>query len=167
MKIAAEVLGVEQSMNFQTMQQECFVVVEIFGVPVRAPITEEQMEQVVAAAVAHKREPSDEPVFEETRSSGVPEHARGAVQEETPERDFSVMTELAEQPATGEEGTSDGGVMELFAPSSEEEAQIAALRGRPQLGQVRDTPVVHPPTTAPRLPMAFGGTGDDDGIPQG
>lgn len=172
MKISAEVLGVEQAMNFQTMEQDTFVVVEIFGVTIRAPITEEQMEALVTAALGHaptagigrKYEPD---TFEETRSSGVPEHAHGAVQEDTPERNFSVMAELTENGGGEESYDSGNGVLDLFSPSTEEEEKIAALRARPALGAMRDAPQpAHPSASAsvPRLP-GLGGA-DDEGIPQ-
>lgn len=176
MKIEADVLGVEQAMDFNTMEQSAFVVLNIFGTTVRVPITEDQMETITVAALTEKRSSvGQEPdganlngdVFPETRAV-TPGGARQQVQEEVQERDFSVMTELTDHGnarSIDDEDTGDGGVMELFAPSTEETQRIAQLRGRPQLGRSEPAPVQHSPGL-PQMP-GLGMASDDDGIQQG
>jgi len=172
MKIEADVIGVEQAMDFNTLEQSAFVVVDILGARLRVPITEEQMEAITIHAIQEKKArdaegPKDDAVFEETKASSAtpPQYQR---QEEVQERDFSVMAELT-QHGTGEEGTETGGVLDLFSPSSEEEEKIAQLRSRaPLIGSGREAP--QPPMpVSPGLPQmpGFGGDGDDDGIEQG
>lgn len=171
MKITADVIGVEQAMDFNTLEQSAFVVIDILGARVRVPITEEQMEAITITAIQEKKAREEEgdvrkadDTFEETKeASATPPRHREQV--EVQERDFSVMAELTSH-GTGEEA-AENDVLDLFSPSSEEEAKIAQLRSRaPLIGSAREAP--SPPVShgLPQMP-GFGTAGDDDGIQQG
>ena len=154
MRIEAEVLGVEQAVDFNTMETSACVVIEILGELVRVPISEEQMERLTLAAVEHRNttqflaEGAD---FDETREMSKEElppeqQVRLA---DAPEREFSVMRELAEH--TAEETP---GLEGLFDFDGEAE-KVEKLRQRP-------APPPPAPSGLPRLP----GTSADDDFPQ-
>lgn len=164
MKIEVDVLGVEQSMNFDTMKTDAFVVLEVFGEVVRVPITEGQMEQLTVAAVNHAKLTSGQ-TFENTRtrSATPPSEERFDEQEE---REFSVMSELAEH--TEEQEPMPGGMEGIFG-NADEQAKVEQLRRRPPLSL--PTLAMHTPTAEesalPRLAGFGGGPVADDDFAQG
>lgn len=134
MKIAVDVYGVEQAMDFDTMETSAFVVLGVFGESIRVPITEGQMEQLTKEAARFKSKmsageeaPPDE-VFTETREqmNGEPSAGAGSV----PERDFSVMSGLSDGDAAQDDGPpageTDPGLGGFFEES--EDAKAAKLR---------------------------------------
>ncbi len=168
MRIEADVLGVEQAVDFNTMETSACVVVEILGEVMRVPISEEQMERLTVAAVQKHASPD---AFEETRETGVPVPPEQQVRlADAPEREFSVMKELSEHPSDfmESEGDEPPGMEGIFGNESEA-AKVEKLRQRlppPQPGTFIAQAAV--PTTPvhqglPRLP----GTSSDDDFPQG
>lgn len=165
MKIITDVLGVEQAMNFDTMEQSCFVVLDVLGVVTRVAISEQQMEQLTVAAAQQKAMEGGE-VLTETiaRSEQPPDPEQKTAAELTTERSFSVMAELGEQdfPSTGEIETP--GMEDVYGGGEEEEAKVARLRQRAPLMGV--AAIAAPEVEMPSLPR-MPGTTDDDGFPQG
>jgi len=183
MKITANVLGVEQALNFDTMEQTCLLVFELFGQTMRIPITEEQMEELTLSAVREKTSGPTEPVlhtatttFEDARVGldGAPP-SLGA-QEEAEERPFSlvgsagpVMASLSEAPPDSE-GSTPGGLEGVFG-DEEEKVRTLRARSRPTRtitqdeagnplinGSPAEPPPVQQKSNMPQLP----GFGDED-----
>ncbi len=184
MKIAAEVFGVEQAMDFDTMETTQYCVLGVLGETVRVPISEAQMEALTKAAATAKGLPTDDPndggesAFDETRetSSGPPIEAR-----RMEERPFSIVTglegdsqqvEMETQQADAPE--TDPGLGGLFDESEEEKERKLRARQNGKLSVPSRTvprdeagnPVVaqSPGANLPRLAMP--GMSDDD-FPQG
>ena len=174
MKIAAEVFGVEQSVDFETMETTQHLILGVFGETVRVPISDAQMEAITVEAVRQKTGiASPEETFAETREGldGQPP-SQGAPAEPAEERRFSVMTGLSDPSGGGGEGEeeADPGVGGFFGES--DEAKEEKLRARtPQRRTVpRDSagnPDVpqHSGIGLPQMPMPSG-VADDD-FPQG
>lgn len=170
MKIAAEVFGVEQSVDFETMETAQHLVLGVLGATVRVPISDAQMEAITVEAVRQKAGmASPEETFAETREGldGQPP-SQGAPVEPAGEREFSVMTGLSD--SSGGEEEADPGVGGFFGES--DEAKEERLRARtPQRRTVpRDSagnPDVpqHSGIGLPQMPMPSG-VADDD-FPQG
>lgn len=167
MRIEADVLGVEQAVDFNTMETSACVVIDVLGEVMRIPISEEQMERLTIAAVQRHQSPD---AFEETREVGeaIPPEQQVRLAD-APEREFSVMRELSEHPVEPE-GDEPPGMEGIFGSESEA-AKVEKLRQRqppPQPGTfiaqavVPSTPVMAP-SGLPRLP----GTAADDDFPQG
>lgn len=158
MKVQAEVLGVEQAVDFNTMETKAFVVLEVFGQIVRAPVTEEQMEQLTMAAVHHRQLATGE-AFDDTREKSAETPVfEGPV--ETTDREFSVMSELADR--VQQEDVP--GMEDLF--DDEERQKIEKLRARPPLTvpQHASTSTQMPALGLPRLPTS---EVDEDGFAPG
>lgn len=167
MKIEVDVTGVEQSMDFTTMTQGSFVLLSIFGVAMRVPVSEQQMEEITLAALRHQQTTGGDPVFPETRAISHTQPEYTEQEEEPQERDFSVMTELTD---VGRTEMPDDGVSELFQPSSDEAERIAELRARPRpVAGSKVSGRDHTPDHSQNLPKipGFGGAADDEGIQQG
>lgn len=183
MKISVDVIGVEQALNFDTLEQTAFLVIDVLGQALRVPISEEQMEELTKEAVRQKQagtESVEESPFEETRETVSGEPSAGAPP--TTERAFQitrppsgpVMSELSSAPpGTAEDEEEDEpsptGLDGVFG---DEEQKVQQLRARPRPVRSDDagSPVVDrrhteeaaPPSTLPKLP----GFGDED-FPQG
>lgn len=168
MKIEADVLGVEQAVDFSTMETKAFVVVELLGEILRVPISEEQMERLTVAAIHHRTGPEE--AFEETRSV-LPVGAKVATEQldDQPEREFSVMEGLTDMSIGFEDREAPTGLEGLFGDPNEE-AKIAKLRQRPPpiMSVPRDdagNPLVEQYSSSlPRMP---GLAVQDDDFPQG
>lgn len=138
MKITANVLGVEQALNFDTMEQTCMLVFELFGQTMRVPITEEQMEELTVSAVRERQGPLEPTAytattaFDDARESldGAPPSLGAPPAEERP---FSlvgqagpVMASLSDGPPDSESATPAG----LEGVFGDEEQKVKTLRGR-------------------------------------
>lgn len=158
MKIQVEVLGVEQAVDFNTMETKAFVVLEVFGQIVRAPVSEQQMEQLTLAAVHHRQLATGQ-AFEETREKSAEAPVfEGPV--ETTDREFSVMSELTDRAQQEDTPGMEG----LF--DSEEQQKIEKLRARPPLALPQHAPTntQMPSLGLPRPPA---GDVDEDGFTPG
>jgi hypothetical protein len=137
-KITANVLGVEQALNFDTMEQTCMLVFELFGQAMRVPITEDQMEELTVSAVNDKKRGPSTPTehtattaFEDAREGlDGAEPSPGA--QEAEERPFSlvqsagpVMASLSDGPPDSE--MTPGGLEGIFG---DEEKKVSTLRAR-------------------------------------
>lgn len=161
MKIEADVLGVEQAVDFNTMKTEAFVVLEVLGAVVRAPISEEQMEQLTIAAV-HQRQLDAGAAFTETHEQSAVTPTNLERFDDQPERDFSVMAKLGDQEVTESSPDSLG----LFGDDEAEQAKVEQLRQRPPLALPRPTAAAPQASDLPKLP-SFGGPVADDDFQQG
>lgn len=153
MKITVDVYGVEQAMDFDTMETSSFAVLGVFGVSVRVPITEDQMEHFTKQALRFKNsapaapEEDDGVPFVDTRESlvGAPSPGAGAVVE----RDFSVMSGLGEGDVETDEGPPAGeidpGISGFFEESEEQKANKLRNNAR----KARQGPAAAP-RTVPR-----------------
>lgn len=161
MKVEVDILGAEQAMDFETLVSAQYLVLDIFGVRVRVPITEEQMSALVAAAVSHKTAtPSEEP-WVETRETSA-EAPTNLVSTPIPEQGFSLISGLMEQ---GDEPVVEPGVFE--DPDAEKERKLRERRPRRMVMQDdAGNPVVPVHAALPPAP-GFGPLSDDDGFAQG
>lgn len=162
MKIEADVLGVEQAVDFNTMKTEAFVVLEVLGAVVRAPISEEQMEQLTIAAVRQRQLDVGDAFAETHEQSAVTPTSLDRFDDQ-PEREFSVMAKLGDQEVI--EGSPDS--LGLFGDNDAEQAKVEQLRQRPPLAPLRPVaPVAQASSGLPQLP-GFGGPIADDDFQQG
>lgn len=178
MKVEADILGVEQAVDFHTMETHQFVVLDIFGTRLRVPITEEQMEALTKQVVGRRVAPVQ---WEDTRERS--EHIdQGMVSEEIPEREHSmpaeanyggIMAGLTDEAVVEQDPDAPpGGILDGFFDESEEEKARKLRSRKPQRRTVpRDeagNPMVEQPVMA-TLPSVsgFGALSDDDGIQQG
>lgn len=177
MKIEADVLGVEQAMDFNTLTTSQFVVLDILGSRLRVPITEDQLEALTRSAAQVQGAMQPETTFDDTReSAGVPPASADLVSEPIPEREHSlenyggVMAELTEQPVEPEIDAAPGGILDGFFDESEEEKARKLRARKPQRRTVpRDeagNPVVEQ-RTLPAVPGFESPVSDDDGFAQG
>lgn len=178
MKVEADILGVEQAVDFHTMETAQFVVLDIFGVTLRVPITEEQMEQLTRQVVGRKSAPSPQAAFDETRevSEGLPPDL---VSEDIPEREHSmsdqgyggVMAGLTDDAVVEADAeVQPSGILDGFFDESDEEKARKLRERKPQRRTVpRDeagNPVVDPRPSLPAV-QGFNTLSDDDGFAQG
>lgn len=188
MKIAAEVFGVEQAMDFDTMETSQYCVLGVLGETVRVPISEAQMEALTKAAAQFKGL-STEPeagagdAFDETKEemTGPPlEHRK------MEERPFSIVAGLEGDTLSSSQHTETqgdapegdpglGGMEGLFEENEEEKERKlrAKSQERRQPVQTRTVPrdsagnpqVPQNPTAD--LPKISSGSMSDDDFPQG
>lgn len=182
MKVEVDILGVEQAVDFKTMETAQFAVLDIFGVTLRVPVTEEQMEALTKQVIGRRAAPVQ---WEETRDRS--EHLeKDLVSEEIPEREHSmsssdngyggVMAGLTDEAVVEPDPDAPAsGILEGFFDESEEEKARKLRARKPQRRTVpRDdagNPVVEQvafPSPQPLPTMSgFGALSDDDGIQQG
>ncbi len=174
MKVEVDVLGVEQAVDFNTLEAEQFIVLDMFGSRLRVPITEEQMEALMRQAAGRKIAEGE--VFDETRERGTAD--AGLVSEDIPVREHSLtaaegytgpMRELTDEAATDEERPE--GILEGFFDESEEEKARKLRARKPQPRMVPRDEAGNPVVVQNALPpmQGFGGSplSDDDGFAQG
>lgn len=188
MKIAAEVFGVEQAMDFDTMETSQYCVLGVLGETVRVPISEAQMEALTKAATQFRGLPTEETetgagdTFDETKEemTGPPLEHR-----QMEERPFSIVAGLEGDTLSSSQELapdmqadsveSDPGLGGLFEESEEnKEAKLRAKsKDRRQPVQTRTVPRDSagnpqvPQNPAANLPrIATPGMVDDD-FPQG
>ena len=92
MKIEVEIKRADQSWDMRTRQQQNYLVLEVLGVEVRAPCTEEQLIAVISTIGGAEYDSDEEPEAQAPHVSHVP---ATFVQEEDDELPFS-------EPATPE-----------------------------------------------------------------
>lgn len=181
MQLVVEVFGVEQACDFDTMETKAFVVLNIFGEPIRVPITEEQMAVLTEkATVEHTAQNAGgdlETQFEETRErlTGPPTE-RGA---KIGERAFSPMATLegrdpdppaVEEAEEEQPRETDPGFGALF----DEEDKESKLRNRNQearrprpAADSAGNPVIQTQLPQSRPLPSLGNPASDDDFVQG
>lgn len=167
MKVVVDIIGVEQSVNFTTMQTQQVVTMNILGTEVRVPITEAQLENLTTAAVNERTAPAG--TWDETREVSL-EAPDDRTSTPVPVREFSqtpdyggvmqgLTDEAVEAPPTELEGFFD----------ESEEAKAAKLRAKkPQRRTVPRDEAGNPVTPQyAAAPMLRQQESDDDGFHQG
>lgn len=185
MKIAAEVFGVEQAMDFDTMETTQYCVLGVLGETVRVAISEQQMEALTRAAAQHKgklasgeadSDDGGESAFDETRETSSGPSGGGRMEE----RPFSIVTGLEgdsqqlETETQADAPETDPGLGGLFDESEEEKERKLRARQNGKLSVPTRTvprdeagnPVVAQSPTANLPKINMPGMSDDD-FPQG
>lgn len=181
MKIDAELIGANNGINFQTMEQRHSLVLSIFGTVVEVPVSEEVFDTIVIKAA--QQSGIDTEGLEDTRASlSVEEREEAAARRpvrELPEVNFSMgsLHETGVDTTDTEDEEEEPGtdqLSELFddaAPEQTDPTVIAKLRARAQENAARAGGGPLPPAFAtgvmPQIPGFSPSVSDDDGIPQG
>ena len=181
MKIVADVYGVEQAVDFDTLETSQYVVLGIFGETVRVPISEKQMEGLTQEAVKQRASGTSHMTpFGPDIAGEIPGTPRS-------EKQASSEDEVFSSPMSGLEGVDnatpqdeermerDPGLGGLFDETEEDKESKVRAAQRGKLTERRSVPtdsagnpVVAPNAAAGLPPVSFGNLGaDDEGFPQG